>query len=389
MTTPLWLRENLNTRGNKESDVVIVGGGFAGLSTAYWLTELSPGTKITIVEKSSCGSGASGRNAGFLTMGSAAFYKSLHHKWGQKKAKDILSFARQSLSLVEEHILRKNSHIGFVKSSSMTLIRNESQIDLWKSEKFNPEDFEFSWKNSDSLPGAIQKSFIGGFEASPEYKINPSHLISSLKRMLQERGVEIKENQSAFSISDDVLKTEIENIKASKIILALNAYLPQFHHSFKDIVVPRRAQMISVQLEEPLECPSLYYDPMERAYWRKINDNTLILGGKRLLDEAGETGDFEKISPLIQDGLELYLKEQLRIKYKVISRWSGIMGFTEHELPFIGKMDSLKDEIYMLGGFSGHGMGFGFHSGKEMAEIVIGRKKESFFDQFKRVDIKL
>ena len=64
------------------------------------------------------------------------------------------------------------------------------------------------------------------------------------------------------------------------------------------------------------------------------------------------------------------------------------MGFTEHELPFITKAEALT-ETYVIGGFSGHGMGFGFRSGQEMAKLVTGQISHSFFDNFKPVKIKL
>ena len=72
----------------------------------------------------------------------------------------------------------------------------------------------------------------------------------------------------------------------------------------------------------------------------------------------------------------------------MIDRWSGTMGFTEHELPLAGKVKA-PIETFMIGGFSGHGMGLGFHSGKDIAELVAGLKTESFFNQFQPVDISL
>lgn len=64
------------------------------------------------------------------------------------------------------------------------------------------------------------------------------------------------------------------------------------------------------------------------------------------------------------------------------------MGFTEHELPFIGPIEAPL-EVYMIGGFSGHGMGLGFRSAKEMAEVALGMKEESFYSQFKKPHFKI
>jgi glycine/D-amino acid oxidase-like deaminating enzyme len=146
--------------------------------------------------------------------------------------------------------------------------------------------------------------------------------------------------------------------------------------------------MLAVELEDEINSNSLHYDSPERVYWRKDSEKTLLIGGKRMLDEKAEEGDFEKLSPIIQSGLEAYLRDQLKVRYKVLHRWSGIMGFTEHELPILTKINAPL-ETFAIGGFSGHGMGFGFKSAMEMAELVIGKKTHSFFDKFKDVKIKL
>lgn len=388
MTTPHWFRQHSFRTTDASADIVVVGGGYVGLSTAYWLTELRPDLKIIVLERDVCGAGASGRNAGFLTMGSASFYKSLALKWGEEKASSIFNFASESLELVHQHILKSSPEIKFERTTSMTLFQTEDQLNNWSSSQFLPEKFNFDWIQQEKLPEALREKFFGAFEAGPEYKINPAQLLASLKRMLESRKVHIIESNSAFELTGDGVQTETHLVKTKQVVLALNGYFPEFHPAFKKCITPRRAQMLAVEIEDAFDCHSLYYDPPERVYWRKVQDKVLIIGGKRLLDKEGETGDFEKISPVIQKGLEGYLRDQLNLNYKVIHRWSGTMGFTEHELPLIGKV-SAPLETYMVGGFSGHGMGLGFRSAKDVAELVTGKTQQSFFQQFRKADFSL
>jgi gamma-glutamylputrescine oxidase len=379
MTTAHWSR-SFKSSQNTSTDIAIVGAGYAGLSTAYWLSEMKPDLKITIIDRGFLGAGASGRNAGFLTKGSAAFYRSLSNDWGLAKAKEIYQFAGDSLKEAYNHILKDSAEIEFEKTNSFTFSKRD--------EDFNPSDFNFSWVSQEKLPSQLLRRFEGGYSNGPEYKINPLQLLLVLRKKLEQRGVKILEGVSGFSLFEEGILTEVSQIKAKKVILTLNGYFPQFHTSFKNIITPRRAQMLAVQLKDPLDCPSLYYDPAHRVYWRMTKDNVLLIGGKRLLDAEGETGDFEKLSSLIQNGLESYVTDTLGLEYEIRQRWSGIMAFTEHELPFITKITA-PVESYAMGGFSGHGMGFGFKSGKEMAEIVCGKKAESFFTSFAKVNISL
>jgi glycine/D-amino acid oxidase-like deaminating enzyme len=64
------------------------------------------------------------------------------------------------------------------------------------------------------------------------------------------------------------------------------------------------------------------------------------------------------------------------------------MGFTENHLPLSQKVSAPLD-TYVIGGFSGHGMGFGFHAAKEMAELVTGQRAETLFSALKKEVINL
>ena len=388
MTTSHWLRPHAFKTPDIIADIVIVGGGYVGLSTAYWISESRPDLKIVILDRSHLGAGASGRNAGFLTMGSATFYKKLNKEWGKERALSLLNFGKESLSLVHQHILQSSPEIKFEKSSSLTLFQTPENRTAWDDPSFNPSDFNFIWKNEVELSPGLRGKFHGAFENGPEYKINPIQLLNSLKAKLEARKIQIIENLAAFEITADGVSTEYNTIKCKQVVLAINGYFPQFHPAFKELIKPCRAQMMAVELEEDIDSNFLHYDSPEKVYWRKSFDKILLIGGKRTLDEAGEVGDFEKISAKIQAGLESYLKDLLKLNYKVIHRWSGTMGFTGHELPIITKAEAPM-ETYVIGGFSGHGMGFGFRSAKEVADLVLGTIQKSFFDNFKAIKIKL
>lgn len=378
MTVSHWTRSSLATKAEEKADVLIIGGGYVGLSTAWWLSEMKPDLSITVIERNHCGSGASGKNAGFLTKGSASFYRNLNQKWGLEKAKAIFDYADESLRLVHKNILQ-SSHVKFESTKSFTLIRNEEQL-----KSFELKDLPFSWKESEKHLSQFQ----GAFVSENEFKVHPLSLLENIKSILLKRNIKIIEDTSAFELNSEGVRTDSNTIRAKNVILAMNGYLDQFHSSFNGIILPKRAQMLSVELQDDFECEGLYYDPPERVYWRKEGTHTLLIGGKRLLDEHHEVGQFEKISEKIQDGLELYLKQELKLKYKVIQRWSGIMGFTHEELPIISKIKSPLP-TFVAGGFSGHGMGLGFKAAQEVSELVLGIKAQSLFSNYHQVDLTL
>lgn len=380
MTISHWQRSHTFTVPDIQTDVVIVGAGYVGLSTAWWITENSPGVKVTVIERSRPGAGASGRNAGFLTKGSAFFYQHLNEKWGTARALEIFRFAETSLELVNQQILKASPELKAEKTSSLTLTRKKGELDKL------PADFGFEWTSG--IPEKLLSTYEGAFRSEPEYKINPMELIGSLKKSLEARKVQIIESSGAYQLFPDGVRTVMNTIRCKKVILAINGYASEFHPAFASLIKPNRAQMLAIETEDEIDAGSLYYDPAERVYWRKSGDKAILIGGKRLLDEKNECGNFEKVSPLIQEGLEDYVRNVLKINFKVIHRWSGVMGFTDHELPLLTQIEAPLP-TWFVGGFSGHGMGFGFHAAKEMSELACGTRDKSFFQKFSDLKIKL
>lgn len=389
MTVSHWLRPHRFTTSDLTADVVVVGAGIAGLSTAYWISEIQPDLKIIILDRAPLGAGASGRNAGFLTKGSASFYKKLSLEWGAQRAKEILEFSEDSLELLYQNILKASPEVKYERTNSLTLFQTEALKDSWTDPGFSPEDFKFDWKKSEELGESLKPNFYGAYETGAEYKVHPVQLLASLKTKLEARKIQLLESLSVFELTADGVRTETNTIRCKQVVLAMNGYLPQFHPAFKEVIRPYRAQMLAVELEDELDSEALHYDPPQRVYWRKSFEKTLLIGGKRVVDEENEQGDFERISPVIQASLESYLRDLLKIKYKIVHRWSGIMGFTDHELPFITRASAAPLDTVVVGGFSGHGMGLGFKSGLEAAELLTGKISQSFFDTFKSVNIKL
>ena len=99
MSTSFWL-DRTDKNSKKNFDVIIVGAGISGLSTAYWLEQEDPSLKIAILEKNRLGYGASGRNAGFVTCGSVEHFNRMIGKHGKDQAVDIWRFSETNLKLI-------------------------------------------------------------------------------------------------------------------------------------------------------------------------------------------------------------------------------------------------------------------------------------------------
>ena len=330
---------------------MVVGGGFIGLSVAYWLLLKKPSLKLWILDQATLGDGASGRNAGFLTKGSLSFYEHLTNKWGANKALEVFEFAKESIDLTLSHI--NPSEVIHTRSYS-----------LYRENK----DFQFNGFTRATSPLA---SFADCFVSEGEKSIHPLRLLESLEEKVTTMGGVIYRGVQVLAMEPDVIHTTRGPIKKSQAILALNGFTESL---VSGVVTAQRGQMQCVELGSDLYLPGLIYVPENRVYFKFLGPGVMVIGGKRLLDAETEQTSLLGINPLIQQELSRYIETHLAKIKRVRAQWAGIMGFSADELPLLEKRHS----YYLIAGFSGHGMGLGFSSAKNLAEMIIDQKT-SFF----------
>jgi gamma-glutamylputrescine oxidase len=121
-----WLDESQISKKPKNYDYLIIGAGIAGLSTAYWLEKKSPQSKIGIIDKFSLAYGASGRNAGFVTCGSALHFNKLEESFGLTKAQEIWQFSEENRELLLKEIIQdQTNQVDYKTTGSCTVIPDQ------------------------------------------------------------------------------------------------------------------------------------------------------------------------------------------------------------------------------------------------------------------------
>jgi len=104
MSVSLWMDKKFHTQKTTlPFDIVVIGGGIAGLSAAYWLHQADTSMKIAVVEKNLLGDGATGRNAGFITCGSVEHFNRLERgRFGHLSSLEHLLFNQFELKCRNE-----------------------------------------------------------------------------------------------------------------------------------------------------------------------------------------------------------------------------------------------------------------------------------------------
>lgn len=376
MSVSYWLDKSAST---KEYDVVIIGGGIAGHSLAYWFQKLMPDFKVALLEKGELGSGATGRNAGFVTCGSVEHFNRLVETHGKDLALEMWQFSEENLKLLKEEIIDDPSALFFEEKGSFSLASSDNEFKELKKSATLMESLGIEVEVLEEA--AIQKrlkahGFVGGIKYLRDASIHPIKLLDKIHQLTSQKGVDFHTLTEVFALERKgdkrLIKTNKGSFQCDAVVLATNGYSSLLHPFFQGKIEPTRGQILAVEpVEKFMEGPC--YANFVLDYFRQLPTGELLIGGFRQLQKEKEQGFSDETNPLIQKALEDFIKEHLPLlkDKKITHRWSGIMGFSQDGQPFIGSLPD-DPQTYFLGGFTAHGLGLAFHGAKTLVRAMLG-----------------
>jgi glycine/D-amino acid oxidase-like deaminating enzyme len=360
---------------NLQVDVVIVGAGYTGLYTALNLAEA--GKSVVIIEASRVGWGASGRNGGQIIPGFSCDMPPFEAALGQDGAKQVWRLVQDAASEIRQRIVRHQISCDLTDGHLWTAVqqRRVKILTDWQHEaahKWGYDQLQFIVKselplyiNSERYQAALLDP-LGGH-------LHPLKYALGLARAAEKLGVRIVENTKAISYqasADDVIvQTAHGQIRASKLVLACNAYVDQLDRRIQGKILPVGTYMIATEsLGEAAArqlLPSGYAvsdNQFVLDYFRLTKDHRLLFGGK--CSYTGRTPN-NLTESLRQDMLKVF--PQLA-KTKIAFTWGGHIDITMPRTPDFGRLDN----VYWAQGFSGHGIVPTCVAGRVLAEAING-----------------
>ena len=359
-----------------QCDVAVVGGGIVGAATAFWLHRLRPQWHVAVLEAHTPAAGASGRNAGFLLQGASYCYHHDCQQHGRARARHLLHFTCKNRDLIFAEL--EASAFDLQPTGSLTVAGTKAEDEQLQQSAtlLREENVAAEYLPPDALREHLRgRGFFGGLFVSSGAVLDPQALVLHL---LRRSGASVRahhavENITAQTNGGAVLETPLRLVRADRVVLALNAHLPLLYPSLERFVRPVRAQMLATgPLPRWLEGP--VYSHEGHFYLRQTAGGRVLLGGARHLHEQEEVGYSTAPTPALQADLEAYLAEHFppAAGASVTQRWAGTMGFSPDGCPSVGTVPGLLGS-YWAAGLTGHGMAYGFHLGRLLAELLTGR----------------
>ena len=362
-------------QGDVHADVCVIGAGYTGLSTAFFLAEA--GLQVVVLEAVKVGFGASGRNGGQLVNSYSRDIDTVAQQVDANAAKLIGDMAFEGNRIIRERIARyniacdlKNGGV-FAAFNDKQMHHLEAQQKLWASYGYDKVEL----LDKAQLRAIVHTDqYVGGSIDHGGGHMHSLNLALGEAAAIESHGGKIYEHSAVTKIergSSPIVHTAQGRVLAKKVVVAGNAYLGNLVPELSAKSMPCGSQVVTTEVlsddmvqdlipnGECVEDCNYLLD-----YYRITGDNRLLYGGGVVYGAR----DPSNVEALIRPKM---LKTFPQLKdVKIDFAWTGNFLLTVSRLPQVG---ILNEHIYYSQGCSGHGITYTHLAGKVLSEAILGR----------------
>ncbi|MCX5287252.1 MULTISPECIES: FAD-binding oxidoreductase [unclassified Streptomyces] len=334
---PPAVREPLG--GDASADVVIVGGGYTGLWTAYYLKKAAPFLRVTVLEQKFCGYGASGRNGGWLYNGIAGRdrYARLHgHEAAVGLQKAMNDTVDEVVRVAREEGIEADLHKGGVLEVATT------PAQLARLKDFHAHELSYGEKDRElyDAGGTAERIRVAGAVGSTwtphGARLHPVKLVKGLARVVEALGVVIHESTPVTEIRPKHAVTPYGTVRAPYVLRCTEGFTAGLK-GHRRTWLPMNSSMIATEPLTDEQWESVGWDGLETLgdmahaymYAQRTADGRIALGGRGVPYRFGSRTDNDGRT---QEATIEALREIL-VRFfpslagvRVGHAWSGVLG---------------------------------------------------------------
>ncbi|MFT4215221.1 MAG: FAD-dependent oxidoreductase [Microbacterium sp.] len=367
--------------GDLDVDVAIVGAGYTGLWTAYYLKTLQPDLRIAVLERRFAGFGASGRNGGWLTNSVTGGREQYGREGG----------ARQQAAMNEtvDEVIRvadaEGIDAGIHKGGELNIARTPAQLARLRAFA----DAEARWPHTDveEWDAATTDAHVrvartlGGVWHPHCARIHPARLVDGLASAVERLGVPIYEDTAVTAIEPGRAVTARGVVRAASVIRATEGFTPDLRGEHRTWL-PMNSSMI---VTAPL--PASFWDGVGWAdaatlgdlahvymYAQRTVDDRIAFGGRGVPYRYGSRVDSDGVTPqrtiaALTRLLHEFFPDAAGIP--IDHAWSGVLGVPRDWSATVGY--DRRTGLGWAGGYVGTGVATTNLAGRTLADLVLGR----------------
>ncbi len=383
-------------RGAMRCDVVVIGGGYTGLSAALHLAERGYG--VALLEAARIGDGPSGRNGGQILTAFNPPMAAIAHKVGQDDARLLWDLAIEAKALIRDRVARHgiacDLTAGHIEAAATTgqLAGLAATLADWQDTYGYAEARLAGAEEMPALVGC--PSYRGGLYDGGGGHLHPLAYARGLAAAAEQAGARLFEDSAVSrleAVSDGVIAAAAEGeVRASFAVLTGDPgagpalILPGPAGSLTPYVVPVETTIIATEPLGPAAAAAIPSNAavcdckLAVAYYRRTPDHRILFGGGSSVLWPGVLGHGDMPPPALVRELRRTLPAVAGAR--IDHAWSGTVGLTPSQLPRFGRV---APTILFAHGFSGQGVALTGIAGRVLAEAVAGTAER--FDVFARL----
>jgi glycine/D-amino acid oxidase-like deaminating enzyme len=374
--------------GPAEADVCIVGAGFTGLWTAWYLKQAEPGLRVIVLEAAFAGFGASGRNGGWLTAampGSRDRYARGPH--GRAGVLDMQRQLQQTVDEVAAVCTAEGIDAHLVKGGSLSVAFTPAQHErlqetLRADRSWGLDEADVRYLDRDEIAGRIKFPNARAALYTPHCaRLQPARLVTGLAEAAERAGAEIFEATPVSAIKPHRACTVFGDVTAGYVLRATEGYTAQLGGQRRALLPMNSSMIVTEPLGDDLwreigwdGCETLGDEAHVYIYAQRTADGRIAIGGRGVpyrfasgVDHRGAT-QTETVTSLTQT-LRTLLPQlgQVQIEHA----WCGVLGVPRDWCATVS-LDAATG-LGWAGGYTGHGVAAANLAGRTIADLVLGR----------------
>ncbi len=373
--------------GDFDVDVAVVGAGYTGLWTAYYLKRADPSLRVVVLEREVAGFGASGRNGGWCSALFPASVAWLAARYGEERAVAQHRAMQATLDEIAQVVAAEDIDCGFTKGGTVVVARTPQQLDRARAEVTETRRWGFGEDDlallgADEARTRLAATGVLGATYTPHCAaVHPARLVRGLARAVERLGVTVHERTPVTRIEPGVVTTPTGRVRAEVVVRATEGFTAQLP-GLRRTLAPVYSLMVATEplAEEVwdqigLQARETFADHRHLViYGQRTSDGRLAFGGRGAPYHFGSRIRPEQDrDPAVFAALHRVLVNLLpAVEGAAFTHaWGGPLGIARDWCASVG-LDR-GTGLAWAGGYVGDGVSTTNLAGRTLADLVLER----------------